>query len=77
MQTYTKVIRTPIEKVMHVLNVDKKQAYEVLVEMQLDFSECTNLEFAREAKFCYDMIKLKRNPEKYKQYIKEVLGVDA
>jgi len=67
-----KVIRTPIEKVMHVLNIDAKQADEVLDYMQIDFSECTNLEFAREAKFSYDMIKLKRNPKKYQKWLDEM-----
>ena len=71
---YQRVIRTPIEQVMHVLNVDAKQADEVLDEMQIDFSECTNLEFAREAKHCYDFVKLKRNPKKYAKWVRDNFG---
>jgi hypothetical protein len=72
MKTYQKVIRTPVEKVMHVLSIDAKQASEVLDYMQIDFSECTNLEFAREAKFSYEMINLKRNPKKYQKWLDEM-----
>ena len=67
-----KTLRSDVEQVMFVLNVDKKQALEVVNYMQIDFSECTNLEFAREAKFSYDMIKLKRNPKKYQKWLYEM-----
>ena len=67
-----KTLRSDVEQVMFVLNVDKKQALEVVNYMQIDFSECTNLEFAKEAKFSYDMIKLKRNPKKYQKWLDEM-----
>ena len=68
MQTF----RSDVEQVMFLLNVDKKEALEVVNYMQIDFSECTNLQFAREAKFSYDMIKLKRNPKKYQKWLDEM-----
>lgn len=52
-----------INEIMKLLKCDNKTAHQVFQNMVLDFSECTNEQFEREAQFIYFQI-VSREQEK-------------
>jgi hypothetical protein len=46
-----------IYEIMNLLKCTRDEAWKVFVEMDIDFSECTNEEFESEAKRLWEMIK--------------------
>ena len=45
-----------INQIMEILSVDKEMAFRVMDEMWIDFSECSNRQFAKNAREVYAMI---------------------
>jgi len=46
-----------IYEIMDLLKCTRDEAWKVFVEMDIDFSECTNEEFESEAKRIWEMVK--------------------